>query len=86
VSHDELYAKPPWFLELNPAGLIPVIAWQQQQQQEEQEEAGCGRNAATAAACAIPGVVSITESLVCNEFLEDACPSPAVSKDMPADS
>jgi len=79
VSHDELYTKPKWFLELNPAGLIPVIAWQQQQQQAEE---GSSRDAAPAAVCAIPGIVSITESLVCNEFLEDSCPSPAVSEDV----
>jgi hypothetical protein len=35
--------------------------------------------APAAACCAVPGVVSIKESLICNEFIEDAYPEPPVS-------
>lgn len=51
ISFDDLYNKPAWFLELNPDGLIPVIAWQDESAKH-----------------------MITESLICNEYLEDAYP------------
>lgn len=70
VTYDELYGKPQWFRDLHPQGLIPVIAFKQ--------SAGADPPAAPTAA-AEPGVVSIKESLVCNEYLEDAYPQPPVS-------
>jgi len=70
VTFDELYGKPQWFKDLHPQGLIPVIAYQQQ-------AASAHIHKPTAAA--EPGVVSIKESLVCNEYLEDAYPQPPVS-------
>jgi glutathione S-transferase len=66
ITHDDLYSKPSWFTDLNPAGLIPVIAWTPE------------APAAAAVGCAVPGVVSIRESLICNDFIEDAFPEPPV--------
>jgi glutathione S-transferase len=70
VTYDELYGKPQWFRDLHPQGLIPVIAFKQ--------SAGSAPPAAPTAA-AEPGLVSIKESLICNEYLEDAYPQPPVS-------
>jgi glutathione S-transferase len=68
VSFDELYGKPQWFKDLHPQGLIPVIAFQQ-----------AAPVPAPTAAAAPAGAVCIKESLVCNEYLEDAYPQPPVS-------
>lgn len=68
VSYDELYGKPQYFRDLHPQGLIPVIAFQQ-----------AAAVPAPTAAAAPEGVVCIKESLVCNEYLEDAYPQPTVS-------
>lgn len=68
VSFDELYGKPQWFRDLHPQGLIPVIAFQQ-----------AAAVPAPTAAAAPADVVCIKESLVCNEYLEDAYPQPTVS-------
>eukprot|EP00879_Flechtneria_rotunda_P004713 GHRR01004978.1.p1 GENE.GHRR01004978.1~~GHRR01004978.1.p1 ORF type:complete len:267 (+),score=79.87 GHRR01004978.1:77-877(+) len=65
VTFDELYGKPQWFLNLNPAGMVPTIAWKADGNIPNQTVAGAGQ-----------GVISIKESLVCNEYLEDAYPSP----------
>jgi hypothetical protein len=27
LSDTDLYSKPAWFLDLNPAGLVPTLAW-----------------------------------------------------------
>jgi glutathione S-transferase len=81
ITHDDLYSKPSWFKDLNPAGLIPVIAW-------TPKAAGASGNAAdtaaaavvpAAACCAVPSAVSIKESLICNEYIEEAYPEPPVS-------
>lgn len=69
VSHDELYGKPQWFTDLHPQGLIPVVAFQQQPG---------GEGLAAPITAADPGIVAIKESLVCNEYLENAYPQPAV--------
>lgn len=71
VAYDELYGKPQWFRDLHPQGLIPVIAYQQQGSEQQ--------HIAQPTAASAPGVVSIKESLVCNEYLEDAYPQPSVS-------
>lgn len=72
ITHNDLYSKPSWFTDLNPAGLIPVIAW-------KPTDSADLALAGTAAACAIDGVLSIKESLICNEYIEDAYPEPPVS-------
>uniref|UniRef100_A0A383VQ52 GST C-terminal domain-containing protein n=1 Tax=Tetradesmus obliquus TaxID=3088 RepID=A0A383VQ52_TETOB len=101
ITHDDLYSKPAWFTDLNPAGLIPVIAWNPQAAAAAAAAAATGDTAAgdsaaaavvpaavccavpAAVCCAVPGAVSIKESLVCNDYIEDAYPEPPL---LPADA
>ncbi|KAF6252349.1 glutathione S-transferase [Scenedesmus sp. NREL 46B-D3] len=79
ITHDDLYSKPTWFTDLNPAGLIPVIAWTPAAAAPGGSDASAGSAAAVApaaACCAVPDVVSIRESLICNDYIEDAYPEP----------
>lgn len=78
ITFDELYSKPQWFLDLNPTGLIPVISWQNTNSSNSSRLPVV--NAAAAGGEGGDNVISITESLICNEFLEDAYPQPPVSE------
>lgn len=80
MTFDELYGKPQWFLDLNPQGLIPVIAFTREGADTDVAASNTlPPTSAAAAAAGGSGVVAIRESLVCNEFLEDAYPTPPVS-------
>ncbi|WIA20862.1 hypothetical protein OEZ85_005211 [Tetradesmus obliquus] len=89
ITHEDLYSKPAWFTALNPAGFIPVIAWTPQAAAAAAAagDTAAGDSAAAVApaavCCAVPGAVSIRESLVCNDYIEDAYPEPPL---LPADA
>jgi glutathione S-transferase len=83
LSFQELFtSKPQWLLNLNPAGLVPLIAWKDEGQNSSISSSSSSwdtRAAVAAAAAAGHGAVMVRESLVCNEYLEEAFPDPPVS-------
>jgi glutathione S-transferase len=81
LSFQELFtSKPQWLLDLNPAGLVPFIAWKADGNNSSSSSTSWDTQAAVAAAAAAgPGAVVVRESLACNEYLEDAFPDPPVS-------
>jgi hypothetical protein len=82
LSFQDLFtSKPQWLLDLNPAGLVPFMAWSNSSSSGSSgSSSSWDTQAAVAAAAAVgPGAVVVRESLVCNEYLEDKFPDPPVS-------
>lgn len=86
--HALFNSKPQWLLDLNPAGLVPFIAWRQDNTSSGSSSSRGGSSeygvttAAAAAAADGTSIVSIRESLICAEYLEDKFAEPPVRPDM----
>eukprot|EP00878_Enallax_costatus_P019759 GHUV01020854.1.p1 GENE.GHUV01020854.1~~GHUV01020854.1.p1 ORF type:complete len:260 (+),score=56.41 GHUV01020854.1:628-1407(+) len=73
VSNDELYMqKPQWLLDLHPPGTVPFLAWQQTDSSTTSNHIASPYPATSAANSKQKGAVVVAESLVINEYLEDA--------------
>lgn len=80
VSHNDLYLqKPQWLLDLNPFGTVPFLAWQQTDSSSSLAEP----TPAISSNSKQSDAVVVTESLVINEYLEEAYQEYPVSIDVP---
>jgi hypothetical protein len=89
LSFQDLFtSKPQWMLDLNPAGLVPFMAWKHDSSSGRSSSSSSESSwdtqaavapAAPAAAAGPADAVVIRESLVCNEYLEDNFSNPPVS-------
>ena len=79
VSNDELYMqKPQWLLDLHPPGTVPFLAWQEADSSSVSSSVPSTYPATSAANSKHTGAVVVAESLVINEYLEDAYQEPHV--------